>query len=121
MRDNFPLGRIPSRSVGRCRLRVRAEYGLEVRLGTTDRLQAELLVERLDELGREELRNRRFEVDVLGAVISADDVDGPGKAAPDGFEYAADELDVPIQACVVVEDSPEELREAVRELPVDGQ
>ena len=100
----------------------------------------------------------RFDLEgSFDAVISADDVDGPGKPAPDVFEYAANELDVPIEECVVVEDSengveaaaragsttvayridahddldfsradsvvdsPEELREAVRELSVDGR
>ncbi len=39
------------------------------------------------------------------AVVSAEDVDGPGKPAPDVFEYAAAELGVPPAACLVIEDS----------------
>ncbi len=38
-------------------------------------------------------------------VISADDIDAASKPAPDVFEYATDELDVPPEECVVVEDS----------------
>ncbi|MDS0476409.1 HAD family phosphatase [Natrinema sp. 1APR25-10V2] len=38
-------------------------------------------------------------------VISADDIDAASKPAPDVFEYAADELGVAPEECVVVEDS----------------
>lgn len=38
-------------------------------------------------------------------VISADDVDAAGKPEPDVFEYAASEVGVPAEECVVVEDS----------------
>ena len=57
----------------------------------------------------------RFDLEgSFDAVVSADDVDGPGKPAPDVFEYAADELDVPIEACVVVEDSENGVEAAAR-------
>ncbi|ELY54459.1 HAD family hydrolase [Natronolimnohabitans innermongolicus] len=38
-------------------------------------------------------------------VISADDIDAASKPEPDVFEYAADEMGVPAEECVVVEDS----------------
>ncbi len=38
-------------------------------------------------------------------VISADDIDAASKPAPDIFEYAAAEIGVPAEDCVVVEDS----------------
>ncbi|QSX00482.1 HAD family hydrolase [Haloterrigena alkaliphila] len=38
-------------------------------------------------------------------VISADDIEAASKPAPDVFEYATDEVGVPAEDCVVVEDS----------------
>lgn len=57
----------------------------------------------------------RFDLErSFDAVISADDVDGPGKPAPDVFEYAADELGASIEKCVVVEDSENGVEAAAR-------
>ena len=48
----------------------------------------------------------RFELlDYFTTVVSADDLDGPGKPAPDIYERGASELGVPPEACVAVEDS----------------
>ncbi|MFC6954703.1 HAD family phosphatase [Halorubellus litoreus] len=48
----------------------------------------------------------RFDVrGAFDAVVSADDVDGPGKPAPDVYEAAAARLDVDPTASVAVEDS----------------
>jgi HAD superfamily hydrolase (TIGR01509 family) len=56
----------------------------------------------------------RFDLDPLDLVVSADDIDGPGKPEPDSYEYAAAELGVAPAACVVVEDSPNGIAAAVR-------
>ncbi|WP_254762613.1 HAD family hydrolase [Natrinema marinum] len=48
----------------------------------------------------------RFDLEgAFDRVISADDIDAASKPAPDVFEYAADELGVSTEECVVVEDS----------------
>ncbi|QLG49588.1 HAD family hydrolase [Natrinema halophilum] len=47
-------------------------------------------------------------------VISADDIDGASKPAPDVFAYAADEIGVPAAECVVVEDSENGIEAAAR-------
>jgi HAD superfamily hydrolase (TIGR01509 family) len=48
----------------------------------------------------------RFDLrDAFDAVVSADDVDGPGKPAPDVYETAAARVDVDPTASVAVEDS----------------
>ncbi|MFC6939952.1 HAD family hydrolase [Salinirubellus sp. GCM10025818] len=47
------------------------------------------------------------------AVVSADDIDGPGKPAPGIYERGAAELDLPPEACVAVEDSTAGVRAAV--------
>jgi HAD superfamily hydrolase (TIGR01509 family) len=44
-------------------------------------------------------------LDYFATVVSADDLDGPGKPAPDIYERGAAELGVPPDACVAVEDS----------------
>ena len=56
----------------------------------------------------------RFDLGPLDLVVSADDIDGPGKPEPDIYEYAAAELGVAPAACVVVEDSPNGIAAAVR-------
>ncbi|ARS89891.1 HAD family hydrolase [Natrarchaeobaculum aegyptiacum] len=48
----------------------------------------------------------RFDLeDSFDHVVSADDIDGASKPEPDVFTHAADVVGVPIEACVVVEDS----------------
>jgi HAD superfamily hydrolase (TIGR01509 family) len=48
----------------------------------------------------------RFDLEgAFDRAISADDVDAASKPAPDVFEFAAAELGVPADECVVVEDS----------------
>lgn len=54
----------------------------------------------------------RFGLDPLDAVVSAEDVDGPGKPAPDVYEWAAARLDRSPATCVVVEDSRNGVRAA---------
>lgn len=49
----------------------------------------------------------RFELhDAFDAVVSADDVPGPGKPAPDVYAHATERLGVDPTAAVAVEDSP---------------
>jgi HAD superfamily hydrolase (TIGR01509 family) len=55
----------------------------------------------------------RFDLDPLDLVVSANDIDGPGKPDPDIYEYAAAELGVAPSTCVVVEDSPNGIAAAV--------
>lgn len=43
--------------------------------------------------------------DHFDVVVSAEDLDGPGKPAPDIYERGAAELGVPPAACIAVEDS----------------
>jgi HAD superfamily hydrolase (TIGR01509 family) len=47
----------------------------------------------------------RFGLDPLDAVVSAEDLDAPGKPEPHIYEYAADRLGVAPGDCVAVEDS----------------
>lgn len=48
----------------------------------------------------------RFDLEeAFDRVISAEEIDGDGKPAPDVFEYAAERVGVPPASCVVVEDS----------------
>ncbi|ELZ02246.1 HAD-superfamily hydrolase [Natrialba chahannaoensis JCM 10990] len=47
-------------------------------------------------------------------IISADDIEAASKPEPDVFEYAADEIGVPPEACVVVEDSANGIEAADR-------
>jgi HAD superfamily hydrolase (TIGR01509 family) len=47
----------------------------------------------------------RFGLDPLDVVVSADDLDAPGKPEPDVYDHAAGELGVDTARCVVVEDS----------------
>jgi HAD superfamily hydrolase (TIGR01509 family) len=57
----------------------------------------------------------RFELeDEFEYVISAEEIDGDSKPEPDVFEYAADEIGVPAEDCVVVEDSENGIEAAHR-------
>ena len=47
----------------------------------------------------------RFDLDPLDLVLSADDIDDPGKPEPYIYEHAAAELGLAPEDCVVVEDS----------------
>jgi HAD superfamily hydrolase (TIGR01509 family) len=47
----------------------------------------------------------RFGLDPLDAVVSAEDLDAPGKPEPHVYEHAADRLGVAPADCVAVEDS----------------
>jgi HAD superfamily hydrolase (TIGR01509 family) len=51
--------------------------------------------------------------DAFDAVVSAEDVDAPGKPAPDVYEYAAAVVDVAPEDCVAVEDSEHGVASAV--------
>ncbi|MFC3959225.1 HAD family hydrolase [Halovivax cerinus] len=53
-------------------------------------------------------------VDAFDAVISADDVDGASKPAPDVYEYAAERVGEEQSACVAVEDSANGIEAADR-------
>jgi HAD superfamily hydrolase (TIGR01509 family) len=55
----------------------------------------------------------RFDLDV-DAVVSTEDVDGPGKPAPDVYAAAAAAVDADPADCVAVEDSPNGVRAATR-------
>ena len=57
----------------------------------------------------------RFDLeDAFDHVISADDIDGASKPEPDVFEYAATEVGVAPEACLVVEDSENGVEAAAR-------
>lgn len=57
----------------------------------------------------------RFDLEgAFDAVVSAEDIDGPGKPEPAIFEHAADELDVTTDRCVTVEDSENGVEAAAR-------
>ncbi|AGB39553.1 HAD family hydrolase [Natronococcus occultus] len=57
----------------------------------------------------------RFELeDAFDRVISAEEIDGSSKPAPDVFEYAAEEVGVSTDDCVVVEDSENGIEAADR-------
>ena len=52
-----------------------------------------------------ELVCKRFELSMFDEVVSAEQVDGPGKPEPHVYRYAAEELGVAPGECVAVEDS----------------
>ncbi|WP_275039995.1 HAD family hydrolase [Natrialba hulunbeirensis] len=57
----------------------------------------------------------RFDLeDSFDEIVSADDIDAASKPEPDVFEYAADEIGVPPEKCVVVEDSANGIEAAHR-------
>lgn len=47
----------------------------------------------------------RFELQLFDEIVSAEQVEGPGKPEPHIYRHAADELDVAPTECVAVEDS----------------
>ena len=55
----------------------------------------------------------RFDLD-FDTVVSAEDVDSPGKPEPDVYEYAADLLGIGPRDCIVVEDSKHGTRAAAQ-------
>jgi HAD superfamily hydrolase (TIGR01509 family) len=55
----------------------------------------------------------RFDLDV-DATVSTEDVDGPGKPAPDVYLAAAQRVGTDPENCVAVEDSPNGVRAATR-------
>ena len=58
---------------------------------------------------------KRFDLEgEFDRVISADDIDAASKPEPDVFEHAADEVGVPAEDCVVVEDSENGIEAAAR-------
>ncbi|ADQ65913.1 haloacid dehalogenase [Halogeometricum borinquense DSM 11551] len=56
----------------------------------------------------------RFGLDPLDLVLSADDIDKPGKPEPHIYEHAAEAVGLDPQSCVVVEDSVHGVEAAVR-------
>ncbi|KAB1197784.1 MULTISPECIES: HAD family phosphatase [Haloferax] len=56
----------------------------------------------------------RFSLDPLDLVLSADDIDDPGKPEPHIYETAAEQLGVAPEDCVVVEDSVNGIESAAR-------
>ncbi|KAB1192954.1 HAD-IA family hydrolase [Haloferax sp. MBLA0076] len=56
----------------------------------------------------------RFALDPLDLVLSADDIDDPGKPEPHIYEHAAAELGVAPEECIVVEDSVNGIESAAR-------
>jgi HAD superfamily hydrolase (TIGR01509 family) len=57
----------------------------------------------------------RFDLEAeFDHVISAEEIDGDSKPEPDVFEYAAEEVGVPAEDCVVVEDSENGIEAAHR-------
>jgi HAD superfamily hydrolase (TIGR01509 family) len=55
----------------------------------------------------------RFDL-AFDTIVSAEDIEGPGKPEPDVYEYAADLLGVSPGECIVVEDSQHGTRAAAR-------
>jgi len=55
----------------------------------------------------------RFGLD-FDVVVSAEDIDGPGKPEPDVYEHAADVVGIRVENCIVVEDSAHGTRAAAR-------
>jgi HAD superfamily hydrolase (TIGR01509 family) len=55
----------------------------------------------------------RFDLDV-DTVVSTEDIDGPGKPAPDVYAAAAERVGADPANCVAVEDSPNGVRAATR-------
>ncbi|WP_224270698.1 HAD family hydrolase [Haloprofundus salinisoli] len=56
----------------------------------------------------------RFGIDPLDLVLSAEDIDGPGKPEPVIYETAAERLNLTPEDCAVVEDSTNGARSAQR-------
>ena len=56
----------------------------------------------------------RFDLGPFDAVVSAEDIEGPGKPEPDVYEHAAAVLGVDPAACIAVEDSPNGTQAAAR-------
>lgn len=57
----------------------------------------------------------RFDLEgEFDAVVSAEEIDGPGKPDPTIFEYAADEVGISADRCVAVEDSENGVEAAAR-------
>ncbi|RLM56834.1 HAD family phosphatase [Halobellus sp. Atlit-31R] len=56
----------------------------------------------------------RFDLDPLDLVLSAEELDEPGKPEPHIYEHAAERLGVDPESCVVVEDSINGIEAAVR-------
>lgn len=56
----------------------------------------------------------RFDLGPFDAIVSAEDLEDPGKPEPDIYEHAADVLGVDPVECVVVEDSPNGIQAAAR-------
>ncbi|WP_410766209.1 HAD family hydrolase [Haloferax sp. DFSO60] len=56
----------------------------------------------------------RFDLDPLDLVLSADDIDEPGKPEPHIYEHAASELGYDTEECIVVEDSVNGIESGVR-------
>ncbi|EMA05644.1 HAD family hydrolase [Haloferax denitrificans] len=56
----------------------------------------------------------RFDLDPLDLVLSAEDIDDPGKPEPHIYEHAAAEFGVDPEECVVIEDSINGIEAAVR-------
>ncbi|WP_411964842.1 HAD family hydrolase [Haloferax sp. YSMS24] len=56
----------------------------------------------------------RFALDPLDLVLSADDIDDPGKPEPHIYEEAAERLGVAPEECIVVEDSVNGIESAAR-------
>lgn len=56
----------------------------------------------------------RFSLAPFDLVLSAEDIDGPGKPEPHVYEYAAAELDADPEDCTVVEDSENGTKSAAR-------
>lgn len=54
----------------------------------------------------------RFDLEPLSVVVSAGELDGPGKPAPDVYERAMAELGVESGQCLVIEDSENGVRAA---------
>jgi len=54
----------------------------------------------------------RFDLEPLSIVLSAGEIDGPGKPEPDVYEAAMAELGVDPAACIVIEDSENGVRAA---------
>lgn len=56
----------------------------------------------------------RFSLEGFDAVVSAEEIDGPGKPEPGVYEYAAERVGVPIEDCVAIEDSGHGVEAAAR-------
>jgi HAD superfamily hydrolase (TIGR01509 family) len=108
--------------VAKYEARAESLYGDEVELTPGTRA----LFDELREEGREigivsssprawiDIVRDRFDLGPLDLVVSAEDIDGPGKPEPDIYEHAAAELGHDPEDCVVVEDSPNGIAAAVR-------